>query len=321
MLILADENIRKLRWDWAALVDVIEETARIMDAGDFAQPIKPYLRYGDPQNRIIAMPAYVGGSVRTAGIKWIASFPGNRRHGLPRAHGVTVLNDAETGEVRAILAGGMPNALRTAAVRGLLLRRFAEDCRPDGTFRIGIIGWGPIGRTHFAMCTHLFGHRIERFSLYDLAGIDPASVPAEWRSRTRLASGWEEVFDESGILFTCTVSKTRYIRKPPAPGMLLMDVSLRDYWPEAFQEMPAVIVDDWEEVCRENTDIEMLHLTRGLRKEETMTLADAVCRGALRRVPAGKPVLFCPMGMAAFDIAVARYLADLARDAGIGTEI
>ncbi len=320
MLILNDDHIQSLGFDWLSLTGVIEQAVRVMDAGDYAQPIKPYLRYGDPRNRIIAMPAYLGGDFQTSGIKWIASFPGNRERGLPRAHGVIVLNRADTGEPSAILVGGKPNALRTAAVSGLLLKRLLES-RSENGLRVGIVGWGPIGRAHFDMCASLFGPRIDAFALYDLKGVDPASIPPAWRSRTLIASGWEEVYDSSGVLFTCTVADRRYINKPPAPGRLLMDVSLRDYRLEATRSIPSIIVDDWDEVCRENTDIELLHLQGGLQKEHVLTLADVVCREALRSLPAVNPILFCPMGMAVFDLAVACYLAGLARAAKAGAKL
>lgn len=60
MLYLNDRDIREVGLDWPSLVESIETTVRILDSGDYAQPVKPYLRYKNPQNRIIAMPAYVG---------------------------------------------------------------------------------------------------------------------------------------------------------------------------------------------------------------------------------------------------------------------
>lgn len=62
MLYLNDRDIREVGLDWPSLVESIETTVRILDSGDYAQPVKPYLRYKNPQNRIIAMPAYVGGT-------------------------------------------------------------------------------------------------------------------------------------------------------------------------------------------------------------------------------------------------------------------
>lgn len=77
MLYLNDQDIQAIGLEWADLVESAEATVRILDSGDYAQPVKPYLRYNHPQNRIIAMPAYVGGDVNAAGIKWISSFPDN----------------------------------------------------------------------------------------------------------------------------------------------------------------------------------------------------------------------------------------------------
>jgi ornithine cyclodeaminase len=96
---------------------------------------------------------------------------------------------------------------------------------------------------------------------------------------------------------------------------------LRDYKPEALTSVKAVIVDDWEEVCRENTDIEQLHLEQGLTRSGTRTLTDVVCRRSLTGFPEAEPVFFCPMGMAVFDIATAVYYVKKARESGIGIEL
>lgn len=318
MLILNDEQMNRLPADWAALVDRVERAVRVMDTGDYAQPIKPYLRYGDPRNRIIAMPAYLGGSFRTAGIKWIASFPGNRELGLPRAHGVIVLNRADTGEPRAILIGGRPNLLRTAAVSGLAMRRFAQARPPSRPLRVAIIGWGPIGRAHLDMCDALLGDAIGHYSLYDIRGIEASSIPVALGGKASPAANWQAAYADCDVCITCTVAARRYIDAKPPAGCLLLDVSLRDYELEAIRDVKAVFVDDWDEACRENTDIELLHLAGGLQREHARTFADMVCREALREVPEEEPVLFCPMGMAAFDLAVAEWIVAIAKQRNLG---
>jgi len=319
LLYLGEEHIRQIGFQWEELVDCIETAVSAIDAGDCVQPLKPYLRYRNPRNRMIAMPAYVGGPIHSAGLKWIASFPGNLDHGLPRAHSVTILNDADTGRPTAMINTALVSAARTAAVSGLMLRHWLAAKSPSFRLRVGIIGWGPVGRLHADMCRRLYGDRTDFLYAFDIRGVKEdvfedagAGVPF------RTAGSWQELYAACNIVMTCTVSDDRYIDRPPSPGSLLLDVSLRDYRLEAIRRISAVVVDDWNEVCRENTDIELLHLHNGLAKSGTIALTDVVCRQALSRLDETEPVLFCPMGMASFDIAAAAWYARQAAARGIG---
>ena len=66
--------------------------------GSTLNPDSYFLRYPDnPNARIIALPAHLGGEVQKSGIKWISSFPENRATNLARASAVLILNDASTG--------------------------------------------------------------------------------------------------------------------------------------------------------------------------------------------------------------------------------
>ncbi|RJX40103.1 2,3-diaminopropionate biosynthesis protein SbnB [Paenibacillus pinisoli] len=321
MLYLGDKELRAIGFHWRELLDVIGEAVRMIDRGEYAQPLKPYLRYGNPANRMIAMPAYIGGGIHAAGIKWIASFPGNLAGSLPRAHSVTVLNDADTGKPSAILNTATVSAVRTAAVSGLMLLRWLASRPPESRkLRIGIIGWGPIGRIHFEMCRWLFGKQIDHIYLTDIRGIDwqdgfaeDAKIPAT------VTDDWRDWYPQCNVVITCTAGSDRYIDTPPAPGTLLLDVSLRDYRLEAIRAIRNIVVDDWTEVCRENTDIELLHREAGLHKEDVMTLGDVSCRDALAGIAAGESLLFCPMGMAVFDVSVAHWYAQQGKKFGIGT--
>lgn len=320
MLYLNDQDLRAVGLSWAALAESTEAAVHLIHSGDYVQPVKPYLRYKNLRNRIIAMPAYAGGNVNTAGIKWISSFPDNISSGLPRAHSIIVLNDQGTGQPSAILNSPLPSIVRTASVSGVMIRHVLQ-IRSMERIQLGIIGWGPIGQYHCQMAMALYGDRIERIRIYDIRGADLSGTPSPYMERMEVADTWADVYLHSNILITCTVSDHRYIDIPPAKGSLLLNVSLRDYQPEALASLKAVIVDDWEEVCRENTDIEQLHLEQGLTRAGTQTLADVVCRRSLSRFAADDPIFFCPMGMAVFDIAVAVHYVKKAREMGIGTEL
>ncbi|MBN2981404.1 MULTISPECIES: 2,3-diaminopropionate biosynthesis protein SbnB [Cohnella] len=311
MIYLNDGDIMRLGVDWPGLADEAEKIAGLLQTEAIAQPLKPYLRFGDPANRIIAMPAYVGGGIEACGIKWIASFPGNRKLGLPRAHNAIILNDPDTGEPIAFFRSGLLNALRTAAVSGAMLRGWLKR-RPDRSLTAGIVGWGPIGRAHLEMLRALLGDRLAWTLLFDANGIAPETVPDDLRNSVVIAGSWREAYRHADIFATCTTAPERYIDEPPPPGALLLNVSLRDYMPHSVRSLAAVVVDDWREVCRENTDIERLHQAFGLGERDTVTLKQVLHEDALGRFAADEPVFFNPMGMAAFDIGIARRYYELA---------
>lgn len=320
MLYLNEKDLLKIGIDWNKTIDVIELAVKCLNQKDFAQPIKPYLRYRNPINRIIAMPAFVGGDIDLAGIKWIASFPENIHNNIPRAHSVVVLNKSATGEPLCIINTALLSIIRTSSVTGLMIRHFLK-ARPLDAINIGIIGWGPIGQHHYKMCTELLGDRIKSIRLFDLRKIDPDTISGALKPKTQVAGSWQEAYRDTDIFITCTVSKAPYIDEKPKPGSLQANVSLRDFQTGIYDHTRAIIVDDWEEVCREKTDIEMMHLEKGLKEEDSRSIADVVCNNALAEYPKDESIMFNPMGMAVFDIATGRYYLDRARELIVGREL
>lgn len=305
MLILDEVQIKKMGINWFSTIDVIEETVKCMANEDFVQPVKPYLRFGNPKNRIIAMPAYVGGDINMAGIKWIASFPDNIINGIPRAHSVIILNNADTGEPVCIICTALLSIIRTASVSGLIIRSF-DKIRNLRDIKIGIIGFGPIGLYHLEMCLSLLKGKISNIYIYDTRSVEiPAS---EGNELIEVVDSWEEAYLQSDIFITCTVSDSPYIDKKPKDGSLHLNVSLRDYKVDVFEWFDkTIVVDNWEEVCREKTDIEMMHIHKGLEKIDTRSIINVVKENCFQYYDFKSPVIFNPMGMAVFDIAMGKF--------------
>jgi ornithine cyclodeaminase len=320
MLYLNEQDILNIGTEWAALVAVIRNACLTMKGDDFAQPVKPYLRYRNKTNRIIAMPAFLGGDTELAGIKWIASFPGNLDKGIRRAHSVTVLNDASTGIPVGIINTPLISGVRTAAVSGLMIDLWSKYNNRPG-LKIGVTGLGPIGRLHIDMLFHLLKDRIDVVKVFDIRAHDKQSFATEYADRIRFCDSWEEAFTDADIFLACTVAEKPYIDKSPKPGSLHLNVSLRDYQSSWVKHADIIIVDDWEEVCREKTDIEMMHLEHGLQKEQVYNIIQVTADNGQETLNQGKTIMFNPMGMSVFDVATGGYFLHKAEESSIGINL
>ena len=121
-------------------VSPVEATDRVRDAfvsfarGEWQMPPKVYLA-SPPGGDFRAMPARGEG---LAMLKWITSFPGNPRHGLPTVTGVVLVSDASNGEPVAMLDARAVTALRTGAAAAVATQ---EVAREDAS-TVGLVGCG-----------------------------------------------------------------------------------------------------------------------------------------------------------------------------------
>lgn len=320
MLYLNGTNINDIGINWNELIQLIVNSVEALNNKDYSQPIKPYLRYGDPKNRIIAMPAYIGGEEALAGIKWIASFPDNIYKNKLRAHSVTILNESDSGVPLCVINTALVSAIRTASLSGLMIKEFLKTKQEKDKYTIGIIGFGPIGRMHLKMVTSILGKRADQIMLYDINPIDPRVIEDEFEGNISIAPNWQDCYDAADIFITSTVADKPYIDKKPKKNSLQLNISLRDYKAEMRKYMDVIVVDDWDEVCRQNTDIECMHKL-GLNKDDTLSIIDVVCKGALLQKKEDAVTMFNPMGMAVFDIAVGGYYFREAMKRNVGVNL
>lgn len=321
MIYLNKEHIEQLGIQWDALIGTIRDALACLAANDFAQPVKPYLRYRNPVNRIIAMPAFVGGNINKSGIKWIASFPGNLDHGIQRANSVTILNNADTGVPECIFNTALISGIRTAAVSGAVLEEYLAVQPALRTYKIGMTGFGPIGQLHLDMLMQVLGERVESVDLFDLRPVPAGAIPAQYRDKIRIVDSWQACYSNADIFVTCTVSAAPYIDGAPKAGSLQLNVSLRDYQHQTRPYFHRIVVDNWAEICREKTDIEMMHLHQGLLASDTWSLPEFVIQHRMREVAVHEVLMFNPMGMAVFDIAVANYYYQRAQQYNAGLRL
>jgi ornithine cyclodeaminase len=169
------------------------------------------------------------------------------------------------------------------------------------------------------MLLALLGEKISSISIFDLRSIPAEKIPQHPGVNIRVANSWQEAYQDADIFLTCTVSKERYIDLQPKTGSLQLNVSLRDYQPSLRHAMDYMIVDDWEEICRENTDIENMHKEENLQASDTISLPALAGSATLDVLPDSAIVMFNPMGMAVYDVAVATHYYRLSQATNVGT--
>lgn len=146
--------------DMATCIDVMARTLSLFSSGDFrmggptgtAQGItmkfpaeSPFasMPLDAPDRRFAAMPAYLGGETRMAGVKWYGSNVDNKERGWPRSIHLVVLSDPLSGAPVAMMAGNLVSAYRTAAVPGAAARALA----PVDSEILALIGPGAMNTT------------------------------------------------------------------------------------------------------------------------------------------------------------------------------
>ncbi|WP_433790741.1 2,3-diaminopropionate biosynthesis protein SbnB [Actinoplanes sp. CA-252034] len=296
------------------ILDIVRRTYLDHQDGHTLNPDSYFLRFPDkPDSRIIALPAYAGGGVDRAGIKWIASFPANTRAGIPRASAVLVLNDYATGYPVACLEAAGISAARTAASAALA----AVTLRPGGHSgtTIGVVGGGVIARN---ICDYLeqAGCHPDAYLIHD---IDPAAAEALaghirdglGRPATTTADLGEALAADTVVFATTALEP--YVTTPFKPGQLVLNISLRDLAPEVVLAA-ANVLDDVEHCLKANTSPHLAEQASGSRDFVTGTLAQ-VLRGEAVPDPSA-PVIFSPFGLGVLDVAVGAFVHQQAREAG-----
>ncbi len=302
------------------IVELVEATYRLHGAGDSVNPPSYFLRFPDrPSDRIIALPASIGGQVRVDGLKWISSFPGNVAAGIPRASAVLILNDHDTGYPFACLESSIISATRTAASAALAADWLSRG-RPRQA-RAGFFGTGLIARY-----IHTFlaatGWSFDQIGVHDLsagsaAGFRGYLEQSGTASRITVHDTPGQLIRSSDLVVFATVAGQPHVSDLSwfEHNPLVLHVSLRDLAPEIVLAS-ANIVDDIGHCLKASTSPHLAEQLTGNRDFVSGTLDD-VMAGRVT-VPAGRPLVFSPFGLGVLDLAVGKYVYDqVARSGGL----
>ena len=294
------------------IVELVEAAYRLHSAGQSVNPPSYFLRFPNrPSARIIALPASIGGDVRVDGLKWISSFPENTSAGIPRASGVLILNDHDTGYPFACLEASIISATRTAALAASAADWLSRSRQRPA--RVGFVGVGLIARY-----VHTFlaatGWSFDEIGVHDLSAdsaagfcgyLDASGTAGQVTAYDRA----EDVIRSSDLVVFATVAARPHVSDPAwfDHNPAVLHVSLRDLAPEIVLASTN-IVDDVEHCLKADTSPHLAEQLTGNRDFVHGTLDD-VMAGRVP-VPADKPAVFSPFGLGVLDLALGKYVYD-----------
>lgn len=320
VLVVGGDQVRELLAGRETEVLAAVRAAYVAHAnGQSSLPHSTFLHFpGHDANRIIALPALLAGGFNVAGVKWIASFPGNTDHGQARAAAVLVLNSCANGRPEAILEGSLISAARTAASAALAAEALLAG-RAAGL--IGMVGTGLIN-AEIARYLRVTLPGTTGFLLHDLEPTRAARAAAAWRRalpgiETEVARSADEVLRRCELVSFATTAVQSHVGDLShcPPGTAILHISLRDLTPQAILASDNV-TDDPDHACRAQTSLHLAEQLSGSRRFIRCTLGEIMQGTAAPRAGDGRVAVFSPFGLGVLDLAVGKLVRELAQASG-----
>ena len=307
LIIGAREVEAALKGREECVLDAVRKAYETHSRGASSLPHSSFLRFPDSdKDRIICLPAYLGEEYQLAGVKWIASMPGNVDRGMERASAVMILNDRVTGQPKAVMEGSIISKQRTAASAALASRVLAPG-EPDA---IGFVGCGPIN-TAVAQFLAVTWPNVRRFMAFDLSPARAevfgeallARIPG---ANFTIAAGLEKLLEECPMVAFGTTAIEPYVDDLNAcpAGATILHVSLRDLSANTILSNHN-IVDDLDHVNRAATSIHLASEKTGNTDFVHSSLGELLLGRINLPERDERKMIFSPFGLGVLDLAVA----------------
>ena len=320
MLILGHDEVRAVLDGQEDLVLAAVRDAYVHHAaGRTVLPHSVFLRFpGQPRDRVIGLPGFLDGDDPTAGMKWIASFPGNVAAGLERASAAIILNSTRTGRPVALVEGSVISARRTAASAALAAATLRSPYPETG---VALVGTGVIA-AEVLRFLRVVNPALRDVTVFDLDRTRAESFAARAGAvGVTVADGLDAAIGAHRLVVLATTAGVPHTDLSACrPGTLVLHLSLRDVVVDAV--LAAVnVVDDEDHVCRADTSVHLTEQQVGHRRFIAATLPDLLAGGRVHQREPDRVTLFSPFGLGVLDLAVAAAVVRRARQRELGTEL
>lgn len=335
ILYLSEADVRRACQD-IKTVELMRTLYNLHHSGDTVVPAEAYLEWQNQRGescRSLNMPGYLGRGVNRAGTKIINANPRNIERGIPRASGLTLLFDTNSGRIICIMEGAYISALRTASVSALAM----DLLHASPVTSLCVVGAGALAAAHIRLFADHFPS-LKAVRIFDLEKARAESLCRELapflatRAVALVVTGdAKSAVSSSQTVVTATTTSTAYISYDwLQPGATLVNVSLDDALPEVIIRADLLVVDDWRLVKEDSRRLLGKMYREGLvsglgeppsataRRSVDADLGMLVSGTARGRKRASDIVVVNPFGLSLDDIIVGSAVYERARDLGLG---
>lgn len=321
MLFLNEANIKQAM-SMQDAIDAIDYAYEIYADNTFNMPTR--LQVVENDNTLLLMPCLIDDAVAT---KLVTVFPKNRERQQPTIYGLVILNDQETGEVKAILDGAFLTGFRTGAVGGSAIRHLATKQSES----LAVVGTGVQGLYQtIAACTerpikniYAYNRTPEKVDKYkaDLKNwLDPAISVHHMSSAT-------DAIEQADIVITSTTSLDPVLPNNPSLLTNKLFVAIGSFQPN-MRELPAAAFElsdrifiDTHDAITESGDLVAPLENKWITREQIQPIASIIKNQQTITRHKNQTTIFKSTGMALFDAVVANEIYKKAMTNGIGQHI
>ena len=307
IIVSGDEISERLNiLGWSKIIDAIAETFIEEAQGKVVSPAKTIINFADANNDFRVMPSYMQKYPDVCGVKIIGACPDNpKKHGLPLAVGMYILNDKWTQRPLLIFDAAITTAWRTAAASAVSVRELSN---PNAS-TLGIIGCGVQAHYHIAAIQAV--RNITKVMVFDL---DKAKMDNEIErggSCVTKASK-QDVLEQADIVVTLTPTTSAHIfaKDVPQREMMLCAVGGDS---EKKIEFDSSILTVTDHFCDSLEQVSHTGTVHTALRDGVIVTEDLKSLGSLmiseKQLDGTKPIkLFMSTGVALEDLAIARLL-------------
>jgi len=296
------------------LIGAIEDAMLCYEGGAFQMPLRMHLK--DKENTHLLMPAITKDAYA---VKLVSVNPDNKKLRQSIIHGLVTLFNKQTGAPVAIFDGGKLTALRTAAVGATSIKYLSNQ----NASVLGIVGLGAQG-IHVAIMTAQV-RPIKRIMIFNYHSIQSIAFAGHIKQVLGIevitCKDINDLAKRSEIIITATNSTSPVLPDDIALYQKQCICAIGSYTPE-MQELPNAVFEkatklycDTLHAKQETGDI-INPLKLGLIEEEEISTIASLIKS--NTIIEDEFTCFKSVGMALFDLFVAKAFYKSANDKGIG---